>query len=150
MEKLLENPIVVKMFQTIAYDTMMTNLYENKDYLNECSINEFVKITELIRDDDEFNLKIIKDLVYNIIYRKDLKPVCNMILCNLIFYLEKFDEIDYKYHEYMIESFSKDLKSDSPYFSKYLLKYLLELLLKNMKKFKPEVKSDVLDLLLEA
>ena len=148
MEKLFENPLVVKIIQCTVYDNMMKRVNEDKDYLNECSVDEFVKISELIRDDTEYNYKIIKDLIYNIIYRKDLRVVSNMLLCNLSYYLDKFDEVDYKHQEFMIQSLTKSLTSEEAYFNKYLLKYILELIKKNINKFYPNSKCEILDLVL--
>jgi len=124
MDKLFENPLIVRMVQTVVFQTMMDKVNEEKDYLNDCSVDEFVKITEMIRDDTEYNHKIIKDIIYNMIYREDLKPVANLVLCNLAYYLDKFDEIDYKHQEYMIQFLTKDYKLEIGRFDKYLLKYI--------------------------
>jgi len=151
MEKIFENTLVVKMLQCVVYDSMMKKVNEEKDYLNECSVDEFVKISELIRDDTEFNYKIIKDLIYNIIYRDDLKIVSNMLLCNLAYYLEKFDEIDYKHQEYMIQFLGKDYFTETKeykgHFNKNLLKYIIELIKINTEKFYPKTKCNLFEIL---
>lgn len=146
MDKLLENPLIVRMVQSVVYSTMIDKVNEEKDYLNECSIDEFIKISELLRDEDVFNYKIIKDLIYNLIYRDDLKIVANMALCNLAYYLDKFDEVDYKHQEYMIQFLSKDYKLENGRFNKYLLKYVFDLIKKNLEKFYPDSKCDLLDI----
>lgn len=146
MDKLFENPLIVRMVQTVVFQTMMDKVNEEKDYLNDCSVDEFVKITEMIRDDTEYNHKIIKDIIYNMIYREDLKPVANLVLCNLAYYLDKFDEIDYKHQEYMIQFLTKDYKLEIGRFDKYLLKYILILIKKNIEKFYTGSKCEMLDL----
>lgn len=146
MDKLFENPLIVRMVQTVVFQTMMDKVNEEKDYLNDCSVDEFVKITEMIRDDTEYNHKIIKDIIYNMIYREDLKPVANLVLCNLAYYLDKFDEIDYKHQEYMIQFLTKDYKLEIGRFDKYLLKYILILIKKNIEKFYTGSKCEMLDI----
>lgn len=146
--KMLENPVVVRMIQSVVFQSMIEKVSEEKDYLNECSIDEFVRISELIRDDDEYSFEILKDIVYNIIEREDLTPVRNLVLCNITYYLEKFDECDYKYQEFMLSFLMTQYKKDVCVFNKNLLKYSLELIKNNLQKFKPECKSEVLTLLL--
>lgn len=143
---MLENPVVVRMIQSVVFQSLLEKVEEEKDYLNDCSVDEFVKISELIRDDTEYNYKIIKDLIYNIIYRKDLRIVANLLLCNLAYYLDKFDEIDYKHQSYMVEFLTKILISEEEYFNKHLLKYILELIKKNLDKFYPNSKCEILEL----
>ena len=145
MDNLYNNPLAVKFIQTALFDWSMQQVNLDVDYLNNCSVDEFVKISEMIRNETEFNSKVIKCIVYNMIYRDELKIVSNLLLCNLAYYLDKFDEVDYKCQEFMIEMLVSDVKKEESKFNKLLLKYILELLKENLRKFKPEVNCNVLD-----
>lgn len=146
--KMLENPVVVRMIQSVVFQSLLEKVEEEKDYLNNCSIDEFVRISELIRDDEDYSFDILKDIIYNIVEREDLRPVCNLVLANISYYLEKFDECDYKYQEFMLSFLLTQYKKDVCLFNKNLLKYSLELIKNNLQKFKPDCKSEILNMIL--
>jgi len=145
---MLENPVVVRMIQSVVFQSLLEKVEEEKDYLNNCSIDEFVRISELIRDDEDYSFDILKDIIYNIVEREDLRPVCNLVLANISYYLEKFDECDYKYQEFMLSFLLTQYKKDVCLFNKNLLKYSLELIKNNLQKFKPDCKSEILNMIL--
>lgn len=146
--KMLENPVVVRMIQSVVFQSLLEKVEEEKDYLNTCSIDEFVRISELIRDDEDYSFDILKDIIYNIVEREDLRPVCNLVLANISYYLEKFDDYDYKYQEFMLSFLLTQYKKDVCLFNKNLLKYSLELIKNNLQKFKPDCKSEILNMIL--
>jgi hypothetical protein len=146
--EMIENPVVVRMIQAVYYQTLINKVKDDKDYLNECSIDDFIKISELIRDSEEPNFTVIRELVFNVIYREDLLPISDLVLCNIGYYLEKFSEFDYKYQDAIGNFLITQFKKEICIFNVYLLKYVLELIKKNVLKFKPESKSELLDVLL--
>jgi hypothetical protein len=148
MENLYNNPLAVKFMQTALLDWSMQQANLDVDYLNNCSIDEFVNISEMIRNETEFNSKIIKCIVYNMIYRDDLKFVSNLLLCNIAYCLDKFDQEDYKCQEFMIETLVSDVKKEEKKFNQILLKYVIELLKTNLNKYKPDVRYNVLDIII--
>lgn len=148
MDHLYNNPLAVKFMQTALLDWSMQQANLDDEYLNNCSIDEFVKISEMVRNETEFNSKLIKSIVYNMIYRDDLKFVSNLLLCNLAYCFDKYDQVDYKCQEYMIQTLISDIKKEDKKFNQILLKYTIELLKENLKKFKPEVNFNVLDIII--
>lgn len=148
MDNLYNNLLAVKLIQTALLDWSLQQANSDDEYLNNCSVDEFVKISEIIRNETEYNLKIIKCIIYNMIYRDDLKLVSNLLLCNLAYYLDKFDQVDYKCQEFMIQTLMSDVKKEEKKFNQILLKYTIELLKENLKKFKPEVNFNVLDIII--
>ena len=147
-DKILENPVIVRMIQSTYYQTILNKVNDDKKYLESCSVDEFVKISELIREDDEFKIDILKEIIYYIIYREDLLPYTDLVLCNIGYYFEKFSESPYIQTEYLVTLLINQFKKEICIFNKYLIKYVLGLIRKNLQKFKPEVKSEVLDLIL--
>lgn len=148
MDNLFENKVVVNMIQSVVFNGLMEKVKIDKKYLETCSADEFVKISELIRNDEEFEIDILKELVYYVIYREDLLQFTDLILCNIGYYLEKFSETPYIQTEYLVTLFINQFKKEICIFNKFLIKYVLVLIKKNLQKFKPEVKSEVLELLL--
>ena len=111
-------------------------------------MDEFVKISDMIKDDTEPDLKIMKVLLSNIIYREDLLPVSDLVLCNIAYVLSKYEGTDYRYHTFFLDLLIGQFKKEISIFNLFLLKYVLELIKKNLQKFKPDATSEILDLVL--
>ena len=149
MESLmLENQTVVKMIQSVVCQTIYEKVQKDKEYLNDCPMDEFVKVSEMIKDDDEPNFKIVKAILSNTIYREDLLPVSDLVLCNLAYFFSKFESEDYKYHTFYLDLLIGQFKKEISIFNLFLLKYILELIKKNLIKFHPDAKSEILELVL--
>jgi hypothetical protein len=148
MENLFENKIVVNMIQCVVFNTLLEKVKSDKKYLESCSADEFVKISELIRNDEEFEVDVLKEIIYYIIYREDLLQFSDLVLCNIVYYLEKFTETPYKQADYILTLLINQYKKEICIFNKYLIKYVLELIKKNLQKFKPDVKSEILEMVL--
>lgn len=145
---MLENQTVIKMIQSVMSQTIYEKVHKDKDYLNDCTIDEFVQVSAMIKDDDEPNFKLVKVLLCNCIYREDLLPVSDLILCNLAYFFSKFEGLDYKYHTFYLDLLIGQFKKEISIFNLFLLKYILELIKKNLIKFHPDAKSEILDLVL--
>ena len=147
--KLLENPTIVKMIQAVITESLKEKVQEDTTYINTCSIDEFVTVSEIIKDDSDYSFDVLKDILYNLVEREDLKPVFNMVLCNVCYYLDKFDNVDYKFCDIMSDFLLPKLKSkEDKHINKNLLKYFLELVQKNLKQFNKESKNELVSLLL--
>jgi len=145
---MLENQTVVKMIQSVVCQTIYEKVQKDKEYLNDCPMDEFVKVSEMIKDDDEPNFKIVKAILSNTIYREDLLPVSDLVLCNLAYFFSKFESEDYKYHTFYLDLLIGQFKKEISIFNLFLLKYILELIKKNLIKFHPDAKSEILELVL--
>jgi hypothetical protein len=145
---MLGDPTIVRMIQSVYFQTIMNQVKKDKKYLESCSVDEFVKVSELIRNDEDFEIDILKEIIYYLIYREDLLIFSDLILCNIGYYLEKFTETPYKQADFILTLLLNQYKKEICIFNKYLIKYILELIKKNLQKFKPEVKSEVLEMVL--
>lgn len=147
--KLLENPTIVKMILSVITETLKEKVNEDTTYLNTCSIDEFVRVSEIIKDDESYSFEVLKDILYNLVKREDLQPVFNMVLCNVCYYLDKFDNVDYKYQDIMKDFLLPKLKNkEEKHINKYLLKYFLVLVKKNIIQFQPDSKNELVGLFL--
>ncbi len=146
---LLENPLVLRMFQSIYTETLKEKVIKDSCFLNICTVDEFVRVSEIIKEDTEYSFDILKDLLSVLLDREDLQPVFNMVLCNVCYYLDKFDNVDYVMSEVMSKLFLPFLKSkEVKYINRNLLKYFLELVQRNLKQFKSDSKNELINLLL--